>query len=102
MKGKQNKLLKFSSLSEFHVMFGLPKPEHPLVSFIRLEDMKMPEEELSEYLVLDFYKIAYKDSIGKAKYGQHHYDFGEGGLVLLPPGSYLKNRKTTKAKAVSF
>lgn len=98
MKGQQNKLHKFRSLSEFHVMFGLPKPEHPLVSFIRLEDMKMPEEELSEYLVLDFYKIAYKDSIGKAKYGQHHYDFGEGGLVFTAPGQLFEKPKSNKSK----
>jgi len=98
MKGKQNRLHKFRSLSEFHVMFGLPKPEHPLVSFIRLEDMKMPEEELPEYLVLDFYKIAYKNSIGKAKYGQHHYDFGEGGLVFTAPEQLFEKPKSNKSK----
>lgn len=98
MKSKENKLHKFRSLSEFHVMFALPKPDHPLVSFIRLEDMKMPEEELSEYLVLDFYKIAYKNSIGKAKYGQQHYDFGEGGLVFTAPGQLFEKPKSNKSK----
>jgi AraC-like DNA-binding protein len=60
--------------------------------------MKIPEEELSEYLVLDFYKIAYKDSIGKAKYGQHHYDFGEGGMVFTAPGQLFEKPKSNKAK----
>ncbi|NML57009.1 helix-turn-helix domain-containing protein [Chryseobacterium cheonjiense] len=90
-------LHKFQSLSEFHKMFGLPKPEHPLVSFIRLEDMTLPEE-LSDHMVLDFYKIAYKDTIGSAKYGQHHYDFGEGGLVFTAPGQLFEKPKNNKSK----
>lgn len=80
-------------------MFGVPKPEHPLVSFIRLEDMTLPVEELSENLILDFYKIAYKDTIGSAKYGQHHYDFGEGGLVFTAPGQLFENLRIIRAKA---
>lgn len=88
---------KFLSLSEFHKMFGLPKPEHPLVSLIRLEDMTLPEE-LADYMVLDFYKIAYKDTIGSAKYGQHHYDFGEGGLVFTAPGQLFEKPRNNKSK----
>lgn len=98
MRSKQSKIHKFRSLSDFHVMFGLLKPEHPLVSFIRLEDMKMPDETLPEFLVLDFYKIAYKDNVGKAKYGQHHYDFGEGGLVFTAPGQLFEKPKSNKGK----
>jgi len=78
-------------------MFGLPKPEHPLVSYIRLEDMELPEE-LPENMVLDFYKIAYKDTVGSAKYGQHHYDFGEGGLVFTAPGQVFEKPKHKETK----
>ncbi len=98
MKIYPNHPHKFLSLSEFHKMFGLPKPEHPLVSFICLEDMTLPAEELPENLVLDFYKIAYKDTIGSAKYGQHHYDFGEGGLVFTAPGQVFEKPKNNKTK----
>ena len=99
MKSNPHHLHKFLSLSEFHKMFGLPKPEHPLVSFIRLEDIELPEE-LSENMVLDFYKIAYKDTVGSAKYGQHHYDFGEGGLVFTAPGQVFEKPKNNKSKGV--
>lgn len=97
MKSNQSHLHKFPSLSEFHKIFGLPKPEHPLVSFIRLEDMTIPED-LSDHMVLDFYKIAYKDTIGSAKYGQRHYDFGEGGLVFTAPGQLFEKPKNNKSK----
>lgn len=98
MRNSENKLYKFKSLSEFHQLFGLPKPEHALISFIRLEDMSMPEQALPDYLVLDFYKIAYKDTIGRAKYGQHHYDFGEGGLVFTAPGQLFEKPRNNKSK----
>ena len=97
MNSSQHHFHKFLSLSEFHKMFGLPKPEHPLVSLIRLEDMTLPEE-LADYMVLDFYKISYKDTIGSAKYGQHHYDFGEGGLVFTAPGQLFEKPRNNKSK----
>ena len=98
MGSKYINLHKFKSLSEFHQMFGLPKPENPLVSFIRIEEMTVPEDTMPDYLVLDFYKMAYKDSIGRAKYGQHHYDFGEGGLVFTAPGQLFEKPKSSKGK----
>jgi len=98
MKNNGNKLHKFQSLSDFHRVFGVSKPVHPLVSFIRLEDMRIPSEELADQLVLDFYKIAYKDSLGKAKYGQHYYDFGEGGLVFTSPGQLFEKPRNSTHK----
>jgi AraC family transcriptional activator of pobA len=98
MGSKHINLHKFKSLSEFHQMFGLPKPENPLVSFIRIEKMTVPEDTMPDYLVLDFYKMAYKDSIGRAKYGQHHYDFGEGGLVFTAPGQLFEKPKSSTGK----
>lgn len=90
MKSKAKKLHQFRSLSDFHRVFGVSKPVHPLVSLIRIEDMRLPSEGLADQLVLDFYKIAYKDTLGKAKYGQHYYDFGEGGLVFTSPGQLFE------------
>lgn len=98
MKDTKKKFHKFGSLSEFHQTFGLAKPEHPLISFISIEDMSMPEDILPEYLVMDFYKIAYKDTIGRAKYGQSHYDFGEGGMVFTAPGQLFEKPKNNKSQ----
>lgn len=91
MNKEENKLYKFGSLYDFHRVFGLPKPLHPMISFIQIQDMKIPNE-FPGSMVLDFYKIAYKESLyGKAKYGQHYYDFGEGGLVFTAPNQLFES-----------
>jgi AraC family transcriptional activator of pobA len=96
MKKEENSVYKFQSLTDFHRMFGLAKPRHPLISFIDIETMNYDPVELPEYLVMDFYKIAYKTNLcGKAKYGQSFYDFGEGGLVFTAPGQVFERPHST-------
>ena len=91
MKKEAHLPQRLTSLSEFHRVCGLPKPLHPLVSFIDIKYMNFLRDELSDSFMLDFYKIAYKtDLCGKVKYGQSYYDFGEGGLVLTAPHQILE------------
>ena len=91
MKKDERSLQKFESLTDFHRVFGLSKPLHPLISFIDISDMKYEPKELTGSIVMDFYKIAYKPNLcGKAKYGQNHYDFGEGGLVFTAPNQVFE------------
>ena len=40
MKKEENSLYKFESLTDFHRVFGLPKPLHPLISFIDIDDAR--------------------------------------------------------------
>lgn len=92
MKKEENLPRKFESLSDFHRVFGLPKPLHPLISFIDLKDTNILRNEISNTFMLDFYKIAYKTNLsGRVKYGQNYYDFGEGGLVLTALTKFLKH-----------
>ncbi|WP_158800120.1 AraC family transcriptional regulator [Pedobacter sp. L105] len=78
---------KFESLSDFHRVLGLPKPLHPLISLIRNTDGKLrPGNTFPDQFILSFYKISYKPNLqGKFKYGQHFYDFDEGGLFFVSP-----------------
>ena len=86
MKRKEANFQIFESLSDLHRVLGLPKPLHPMISFTDLKDIKILPEELGNAYILNFYKISYKsDLCGQAKYGQHYYDFGEGGLVYTAP-----------------
>ncbi|WP_031527786.1 helix-turn-helix domain-containing protein [Dyadobacter crusticola] len=91
MKTAAPALYKFESLTDFHRVFGLFKPVHPMVSFINIKDMTINPGALPPSIVMPFYKIAYKATLGgKAKYGQNFYDFGEGGLVFTAPGQILE------------
>jgi len=92
MKKEEISLYKFESLTDFHRVFGLPKPLHPMVSFINIDDLKTLPEDFPKSMVMNFYKISYKTGLcGQAKYGQSYYDFGEGGLVFTAPGQIFES-----------
>ncbi len=92
MRKVESAVYKFESLTDFHRMFGLSKPRHPLISFIYVNEMSYELAELPGALIMDFYKVAFKTNVcGKAKYGQSYYDFGEGGLVFTSPGQVFES-----------
>lgn len=81
---------RFKTISDFHQFRGLPKPEHPLISVINLETVKMVYGKETS-LVLDFYSIALKRNFNaRIRYGQQEYDFNEGILFFISPGQVFK------------
>ncbi|MCB0099852.1 MAG: hypothetical protein KDE46_29165, partial [Caldilineaceae bacterium] len=75
------------TISEFHHLRGLPKPEHPLVSVVNLAELDHACMTESTATVLDFYSISIKQCLnGKFKYGQQEYDFDEGVMFFIAPG----------------
>lgn len=82
--------IRCKTISEFHKFRGLPKPEHPLISVISLDDVEeMPPGEIS--VIKDFYSIALKRNFNvKMKYGQQPYDFDEGTMFFMSPGQVLR------------
>ena len=86
MKKKENVPYKFNSLSDLHRVLGLPKPLHPLISFVENKNNAVEIDKLPNSFTLNFYKISYKTNLnGKLKYGQNYYDFDEGGLIFVSP-----------------
>src|SRR5450631_2134568 len=85
MNNKQPHRIK--TISQYHQVMGLPKPEHPLISVINFESIKhLPGDEPIS-LVFDFYSISLKRNFsGKMKYGQQEYDFDEGIMFFISPG----------------
>ena len=80
---------RIKSISEFHQLRGLPKPEHPLVSVINFDAVKNAHSEMPKSWVLDFYSIALKRNFSptmKYSYGQQEYDFDEGIMFFIAPG----------------
>lgn len=81
------KPLRIKTISEYHQVMGLPKPEHPLISVIDLSTFNVPHAEKSFVMVFDFYSISLKrDFNAKLKYGQQQYDFDEGIMFFISPG----------------
>jgi hypothetical protein len=77
---------RFDSLSRLHKALDMPAPMHPLVSLINNSTDTIPLERLPTPHILNFYKISYKMNFqGKFKYGQHYYDFDEGGMFFVSP-----------------
>ena len=85
MPAKQ--LYRVKTISEFHRVRGLPKPEHPLISLVDYESIKHSVENNPIHWVFDFYSIALKRNFNaKIKYGQQEYDFDEGVMFFISPG----------------
>lgn len=87
---KSKHIHTFNTISEFHKMSGLPKPEHPLVSLVDygLVEYQTDEKEIS--WVQHFYTIGLKRDIqGKFRYGQQQYDFDEGLLAFVSAGQVV-------------
>ena len=77
------------SITEYHRVMDLPKPEHPLISVIKFEDIKRHQSSPIN-ITNDFYSIALKkDFNAKLKYGQQEYDFDEGILHFMSPKQVL-------------
>lgn len=89
MKKEEKSLQSFSTISDAHHAFGLPKPLHPLVSLIDNTVYPVAASKLEQSHVLNFYKISYKPKQGKLRYGQTFYDFDEGGLLFASPNQVI-------------
>jgi len=82
MKNLQPNRIK--TISQYHQELGLPKPEHPLISVINLDQLEPVKEPIS--LIFDFYSISIKRALNtKYKYGQQEFDFDEGVLFFIAP-----------------
>jgi len=94
MKKEANTPHSFGSLSEAARSFGLPEPQHPLICLLGTESTQIIESNFSQSHVLSFYKISYKPRLsGRVKYGQHYYDFDEGGLLFAAPGQIIGSKE---------
>lgn len=91
MKKKAENLIRFISISESHKAFGLPKPQHPLISLMHFNESNPFNPEMAPiYNVLNFYKITFiTQNSGRLKYGQDYYDFNEGSMLFLAPNQLV-------------
>ncbi|QES88304.1 helix-turn-helix domain-containing protein [Rhizosphaericola mali] len=79
---------RIKTISKYHQILGISKPEHPLFSVISLDDFRPPEENRRISVIFDFYIISLKKNLeGTVKYiyGQQSYDFNEGTMFFIAP-----------------
>jgi len=82
-----HQLFRFHTITEYHRAAGLPKPAHPLISLVHMEDLNRPLAEGPFSLTYDFYSLSLKRmKNAKFKYGQQASDFDEGVLFFMSPG----------------
>lgn len=95
MKKASNPPHLINSISELHRSLSLPKPEHPLVSFVTLGEIQQSGHTLAGSFAYNFYSICIKkDFQGKMKYGQNYYDFDEGVMTFTSPGQIISTDLT--------
>lgn len=88
---KNTQPYRFKTISEYHRVRGLPKPEHPLISVIDYKSIVHSMDNNPRSWVLDFYLISLKrDFSAKLRYGQQEYDFDEGVLFFISPGQVFR------------
>jgi len=84
---------QIKSISEYHQLAGLPKPQHPLVSLVDYSHVKYQTENDEITLVSPYYSIAMKHGVqGKMRYGHQPYDFDEGLMSFVSPGQVVSVR----------
>jgi AraC-like DNA-binding protein len=84
------------TIAEYHRLMDLPKPEHPLISIVKFEEIKRKPECYSKNIIHHFYSIALKKNFtAKMKYGQQDFDFDEGVMHFMSPKQVLSVQATT-------
>jgi AraC-like DNA-binding protein len=90
------------TISEYHRLRGLPKPEHPLISVIKFVDLKRLSTNCSTSLIHNFYSVALKkDFNAKMKYGQQDFDFDEGVMHFMSPKQTLSVQASSNEAALN-
>ncbi|MET1057347.1 MAG: helix-turn-helix transcriptional regulator [Pedobacter sp.] len=75
-----------NSITEKHRLVSLPDPLHPLVSVIRIADIRFTDPEIWKNFSVNFYCISLKRNVnGKTKYGQNYYDYDKGVMTFISP-----------------
>lgn len=80
-----SELISIRTISQFHQIHELEKPEHPLISLVDYSKMHKGKDQVHKW-TQGFYSIGLKRDVqGKFRYGQLPYDFDEGLLSFFAP-----------------
>lgn len=87
-------IIRIKSISEAHSFLKLPKPNHPLVSVIELNDRIINFDYGDTKFVFDFHQVNLKQGFsGALIYGRNSYDFEDGTLTFIKAGQVIQMEK---------
>lgn len=87
-----NQLQIITTISEAHACFSLTKPNHPLVSVLKFEEIDFTQFKESVRFRVDLYQIWIREGANcHLGYGRTTYDFNEGSLAFIKPGQVLSS-----------
>ena len=90
---------RIDSISEFHRIRKLPKPEHSLISVVDYSSIVHTPENHNVSWLQTYYSIALKKDVpGKYRYGQQEYDFDDGLMSFFAPNQILNINYVEKDK----
>jgi len=90
-------LVQIDTIAAYHRFMELPKPENPLISVVKFEDIKRKPDGCIKSIVHNFYTIALKKNFtDKMKYGYQNFDFDEGVMHFMSPKQVLTIDSTSK------
>ncbi|MCV6630864.1 MAG: helix-turn-helix domain-containing protein [Flavobacteriaceae bacterium] len=90
--------IPINSVADAHRVLGLDSADHPLISVVNLEDLRLDASFSKHKYVFNLYHIALK--VGKNAsfgYGRNSYDFQDGTLVFIAPGQVISPEHEDKA-----
>ena len=89
---------------QYHQICGLPKPLHPLVSVVNLEEIDFfLNEEFWRHYANNLYTISIKKGMtSKLIYGQTEFDFDDGVLVVTAPKQVISIEKLEKIELTGY
>lgn len=92
MENKQP--IRLKTITEFHKLWELSKPEHPLISVVDYKHINHSLLDSDQGVIMDYYSITIKRDLGvKIIYGQESFDFDEGVMFFMAPNQVFKIEK---------
>ncbi len=84
-----NETITLKSVTQAHQIFGLEKPNHPLISVFQ-NTPNMITDFVGVRFVTEMYFVSMKDGVmGTFQYGRNSYDFQEGMMTFVAPGQTM-------------
>ena len=101
---RENNINTINSVMQYHQICGLPKPLHPLVSVVNLEEIDFfLNAEFWRHYANNLYTISIKKGMtSKLIYGQTEFDFDDGVLVVTAPKQVISIEKLEKIELTGY